>query len=256
MPSATPAAEPDFRLIFESASDRCLILTPELEIVAVSDAYLQATMTRREDILGCALFDVFPDNPDDPSATGVANLRASLARVLALKRADTMAIQKYDIRRPEAEGAGFEERHWSPVNLPVFGADGQVAYIVHRVEDVTEIVRLKKHESEQAQRYLQLLDTAPDAIVVLGQDGLIRLVNIQTERLFGYERAELLGRHLETLIPERLRRGHAARVANFFTNPGARPMGSGLELFARRKDGSELPIEVSLSPLRTGDGIT
>jgi len=256
MPSATPAAEPDFRLIFESASGRCLILTPELEIVAVSDAYLQATMTRREDILGCALFEVFPENPDDPSATGAANLRASLARVLALKRADTMAIQKYDIRRPEAEGAGFEERHWSPVNLPVFGADGQVAYIVHRVEDVTEIVRLKKHESEQAQRYLQLLDTAPDAIVVLGQDGLIRLVNIQTERLFGYERAELLGRHLETLIPERLRRGHAERVANFFTNPGARAMGSGLELFARRKDGSELPIEVSLSPLRTGDGIT
>jgi PAS domain S-box-containing protein len=120
-----------------------------LTIVAVSDAYLHATMTKREEILGRGLFDVFPDNPDDPTATGVSNLRASLDRVLQHRTPDTMAVQKYDIRRSESEGGGFEERYWSPVNSPVLGSNGEVAYIIHRVEDVTEFVRLKQAESEQ-----------------------------------------------------------------------------------------------------------
>ncbi len=147
-PSALPPT-PDFRALFESAPGLYLVLTPDFTIVGVSDAYLRATMTRREDILGRGLFEVFPDNPDDPGATGVANLRASLTRVLAQGRPDAMAVQKYDIRRPESEGGGFEERHWSPVNSPVFGSDGEMAYIIHRVEDVTEFVRLKEQGTEQ-----------------------------------------------------------------------------------------------------------
>src|SRR5271157_1110467 len=103
-------------------------------------------MTKRDDILGKGIFEVFPDNPDDPGATGVRNLRASLRRVLVDKVPDTMAIQKYDIRRPESEGGGFEERHWSPVNSPVLGEDGEVTWIIHRVEDVTEFVRLTQQE--------------------------------------------------------------------------------------------------------------
>src|SRR5947209_14994636 len=135
--------------MYESAQGLYLVLTPALTIVAVSDAYLKATMTKREDILGRGLFEVFPDNPDDPTATGVRNLRASLDRVLTHRVPDTMAVQKYDIRRPESEGGEFEERYWSPVNSPVLGADGKVAYIIHRVEDVTEFVRLKQVGSEQ-----------------------------------------------------------------------------------------------------------
>jgi signal transduction histidine kinase/ActR/RegA family two-component response regulator len=143
------SASPDFRTLFESAPGLCLVLTTDLTIVAVSDAYLRATMTRREDILGRGLFEVFPDNPADPAATGVANLRSSLERVLAHGRADAMAVQKYDIRRPASEGGGFDERHWSPVNSPVFGRDGRIDYIIHSVEDVTEFVRLKHQGSEQ-----------------------------------------------------------------------------------------------------------
>lgn len=142
-------SSPDFQLLFESAPGLYLILAPDLKIVAVSNAYLQATMTTRAEILGRGIFDVFPDNPDDASATGVGNLRASLERVLQHRVADAMAVQQYDIRRPEAEGGGFEERYWSPVNSPVFNEDNELRYIIHRVEDVTEFIRLKQAGSAQ-----------------------------------------------------------------------------------------------------------
>lgn len=134
---------PDFRPVFEAAPGLYLVLAPDLTITAVSDAYCAATMTRRSQILGRGLFDVFPDNPDDPGATGVNNLRSSLQRVLMLRRPDAMPIQKYDIKRPDSEGGGFEERYWSPLNSPVLDGNGNVSYIIHRVEDVTQLVRLK-----------------------------------------------------------------------------------------------------------------
>src|SRR3954463_1253604 len=97
---SSKAAELDFRILFESAPGHYLVLKPDLTIVAVSDAYLAVTMTKREAILGRGVFEVFPDNPNAPTAAGVGNLRASLARVLREGVADTMAVQKYDIRRP------------------------------------------------------------------------------------------------------------------------------------------------------------
>ncbi len=130
----------EIKSIFESLPGLYLVLTPELNIVSASDAYLQATMTTRDGILGRKLFDVFPDNPDEISATGVSNLRASLNRVMQNAIPDTMAIQKYDVRRPDGT---FEERYWSPINSPVLGTDRRIKYIVHRVEEVTEFMRRK-----------------------------------------------------------------------------------------------------------------
>ena len=156
LPKPFPAA-PDFQTLFQSVPGLYLVLSPDLTIVAASDAYLRATMTQREEILGRGIFEVFPDNPDDPSATGVSNLRASLQRVLQGKRADTMAVQKYDIRKPQSEGGAFEERYWSPVNTPVLGPDQGVAYIVHRVEDVTDFVRLSHREAQQQKLTEELL---------------------------------------------------------------------------------------------------
>jgi signal transduction histidine kinase len=153
-----PQGHPDFKTLFEAAPGLYLVLTPELVIVAVSEAYLQATMTKRADILGRAVFEVFPDNPDDPASDGVRNLNASLQRVLQHRRADAMAVQKYDIRKPEAEGGGFEVRYWSPRNSPVLGPDGRIAYIIHRVEDVTEFIRLKQQGVEQDRLAEQLRD--------------------------------------------------------------------------------------------------
>ncbi len=148
--------DPDFRTLFESAPGLYLVLTPDLRIVAVSNAYLHATMTTREEIMGRGLFEVFPDNPEDPAADGVRNLRASLDRVLQTRAGDAMAVQKYDVRRPQSEGGEFEERYWSPFNSPVLDSNGEVLYIIHRVEDVTEFIRLKQAGHEHETRALKM----------------------------------------------------------------------------------------------------
>ena len=139
--SIPPAA---FKALFESAPGLYLVLLPDLTIVAVSDAYANATMTKREEITGKGLFEVFPDNPGDATADGVSNLSASLNYVLQNRAAHTMAVQKYDIRRPDGT---FEIRYWSPLNKPVLNEAGEVTYIIHRVEDVTEFVQLKEEQA-------------------------------------------------------------------------------------------------------------
>jgi len=99
-----------------------------------------------------------------------------------------------------------------------------------------------------------LVEHAPDAIVIIDESGVIRLVNAQTERLFGYYREELIGRPVEILIPTRLHRRHVEDRRRYAADPRVRPMGVGLELFGTRKDGREFPVEISLSPIVTGEG--
>lgn len=141
--NALASVEPapvDYRRLFEASPNPYLVLKPDaprFTIIAVNDAYLAATGTERAAILGRGLFEAFPDNPDDPAATGVSDLRASLERVLREGAPDVMGVQKYDI---PAAGGGFEVRYWSPVNSPVESSSGDIAYIIHRVEDVTEFI--------------------------------------------------------------------------------------------------------------------
>lgn len=142
--SVTP--DIDHSALFAATPSPYLVLTPDLVIVDVNEAYLRATGRTRADLIGQQVFDAFPDNPADPGADGVKNLGASLGRVLATGEADTMAVQKYDIPVVAQPGV-FEERWWSPVNTPVKNADGRVAWIIHRVEDVTAFMQSRRFRS-------------------------------------------------------------------------------------------------------------
>lgn len=146
----------DFKSLFESIPGLFLVLTSDLKIVAVSDAYLKATLTKKNEIIDKGIFEVFPDNPDDPNATGVSNLKASFQRVLENKIPDALAPQKYDVQRPESEGGGYEIKYWSPLNSPVLDEQNEVKYIIHRVEDITEFMSLKIKGAELETRSEQM----------------------------------------------------------------------------------------------------
>jgi PAS domain S-box-containing protein len=211
---------PDFRALFEAAPNHYLVLSPDLTIVAASDAYCRATKTERDRLLRRHVFDMFPDNPDDPAATGVDNLRASLERVLQFRRPDAMAVQKYDIRRPDSEGGGFEERYWAQVNVPVLDQAGEVAWILHRAEDVTDMTRLQEKAEartehvrnqqdviEQLRKTTSFLDAVIDNLpgmlfVKSFPDSRFVLFNRAGEDLLGYARTEYLGKSDYDLFPK------------------------------------------------------
>lgn len=210
----------DYQKIFESAPALFLLLGADesFPILDASDGYLRATYTERDAIVGRSLFEVFPDNPEEKGATGTANLRASLERVLGGGEPDTMAVQKYDVRRPASEGGGFEERYWSPVNAPVFGPDGRMLYIVHRVEDVTELthtnqeraregetmrmeVMLRGRELQEANRQLREVTEQFQAMYDQGLfaarlrlDGTVADINRSAVEVCGFDRADIIDR--------------------------------------------------------------
>jgi PAS domain S-box-containing protein len=126
------------------------------------------------------------------------------------------------------------------------------------VANIIAIALQRKRDEESVRRseiyFRGLLESAPDGMAIIDSDGHIRLINMESERLFGYKRAELIGQKIEILVPERYRQYHSGHRVDYFKTPQARPMGVGLELFGLRKDGSEFPVEISLSPMVTPDG--
>ncbi|MEU9735473.1 SpoIIE family protein phosphatase [Streptomyces sp. NPDC048002] len=146
--------EIDYAAVFHALPGIVALLTPDLVYADVNEEFLHATGRRREDLIGRYLFDAFPENPNDPAATGMRNVSASLQRVLSTGERDAMAVQRYDVESVERPGH-WEERYWSPVNAPVLGPDGQVVLLVHRVEEVTELIRGRGRSSADRARVLE-----------------------------------------------------------------------------------------------------
>lgn len=129
-----------------------------------------------------------------------------------------------------------------------------VGMLCAKAVNLAEDERTLAEEQKSDDRFRQAVQSAPNAIVMINARGEILLVNAQTERLFGYTGAELLGRPVELLVPERFRAAHPAQRLSFFQRPSARAMGAGRDLFGRRKDGAEIPIEIGLTPIESPEG--
>lgn len=137
----------DYKRVFDAGSALYLILLPDeprFTIVGASDIYLQSTMRKREDIVGKGVFEAYPPNPNDVDGIMEKTFRAAFARVMETKKVDVMPVQQYDIPKPESEGGGFEIRYWSVTHNPILNEQGQLIQMAQRVEDVTELLRLKQ----------------------------------------------------------------------------------------------------------------
>jgi PAS domain S-box-containing protein len=258
-------SEPDFEAIFRWVPGLYLVLEPESTIVAVSDAYLNATMTKREDILGRDLFDVFPSNPDDPHASGTRNLRASLNRVLANRVPDTLSTQRYDIRRPLEDGGGYEERYWTSLNSPVLDEQGEVIQIIHRVEDVTGLVKLRQKSVEQekveqtlrrSEQWLATtLGSIADAVIATDAADCILFMNPVAERLTGWRLHDARGRVLTEVL--RLVSGATGEP---LASPTARacrndsPVSLPPDTVLVTRHGQQIPVEDSAAPISNSTG--
>ena len=236
-------SEARFRRLFESGMIGIVLGDVDGRIDEANDGFLEIVGYSRADLEAGILDATVLNAPGWKPAQDTA--RAQLA-----ERGFTQPWEKELVRK---DGSRV------PVLIGVTMLDAPNCLNV--VLDLTEqkrseqAVRRLAEQRDADARFRGLLEAAPDAMVIVDQEGAIAVVNIQAERLFGYPREELLGKSVDLLLPDRLRGAHAPHRAAYFQEPKVREMGSGFDLLARRKDGSEFPVEIGLSPLTTKDGV-
>ena len=224
-----------FRALTESSPDGIVLVDDEGRIVLVNSQTEKLFGYVREELLGQAVEILVPE------------------RLRGRHRGHRAGFMGHPQARPM--GAGLElyglpkDGTEFPIEIslsPVQAGNGLLVSTV--IRDITDRKRIEE-------RLRRLLDSAPDAMVIAGNDGRIVLVNTQTEKLFGYKREELLGQPVEVLVPERFWHHHRAHRAHYVVDPQARAMGAGSELYGLKKDGTEFPVEISLSPQQTDEGV-
>ena len=158
--------------------------------------------------------------------------------------------------------AGQRIKNYETVRIRKDGSTIPISLTISPIHDLTgtvigaSAISRDMTESKQASRYARdILESAPDAMVIIDKVGTVVIVNAQTEKLFGYHRDEILGQSVELLIPSRFHAKHSSLWYGYFTNSEVRPMDDALQLFGRRKDGGEFPVEISLSPIETPNGV-